>query len=313
MKYRMSLVVFMAAVMGLALTATVEAQLRGVRQSVPYDVHRPIVGQRMGAVVGPGPGVLAPGEAGFGVNARAGGGMRQMPTSQLRFVGPEEMTVHWDVFMPGSFDSEGKLCPFSQNFLQGAIYRLRLTNIPARPEKVYYPTIEVASTMARSQAFLAHNSIPVELTDNDFDQVDSGNFVTKVIYLPDPEFQGLAMAGVGTLVNTQLEPGADPITEADNRGSILAIIRLGNKDLSEPDVADGAMTGMLGGMSGGMPGPAGGGVYAGAPQNYISGVNAPEFGIPRTQTNAGVNGPVYLPSAGVSPQGVIPRPRQIME
>jgi hypothetical protein len=242
----MSLVVFMTAVMGFIMTATVEAQMKVLRQNMPFEAQRPVLGQRMGAVVGPGSGVLAPGKAGHGVNSRAGGGMRQMPTSQLRFMGPEEMMVHWDVFMPGSFDSEGKITPFSQNFVQGAIYRLRLTNVPARPEKVYYPTIEVAATMARSQAFLAHNSIPVEFTDNDFDQVDSGNFVTKVIYLPDPEFQGLAMAGVGTLVNTQLEPGADPITEADNRGSILAIIRLGNKDLSEPDVMDGGMMGMPG-------------------------------------------------------------------
>jgi hypothetical protein len=229
-----------------------------------------------------------------------------MPTSQLRFLGPEEMTVFWDVFVPGTFDSEGKISPFSQNFLQGAIYRLKLVNIPARPEKVYYPTIEVAATMARSQAFLAHNSIPVEFTDNDFDQVDSGNFVTKVIYLPDPEFQGLAMAGVGTLVNTQLEPGADPITEADNRGSILAIIRLGNKDLSEPDAAGFGMMGM--------PGPAGYGVSGSAPQNYISGVNAPDFGYPRTKTNAGVNGPAYIPTAGSrGGQGIIPRPQQIID
>ena len=307
MKYRISLVVFIAAVMGLhlALTSTVEAQLRGPFQTVPYDVQRPVFGPRMGAVVGPGPGVLAPGEAGYGANPRGGnGGPRQTPTSQLRFMGPEEMTVNWDVFVAGAFDSDAKICPFSQNFLQGAIYRLRLSNIPARPDKVYYPTIEVAGTMARSQAFLAHNSIPLEFTDNDFDQVDSGNFVTKVIYLPDPEFQGLAMAGVGTLVNTQLEPGADPITEADNRGSILAIIRLGNKDLSEPDVADGMM---------GMPGAAGAGMY-GPPQNYISGVNAPNFGYPRTQTNAGVNGPAYIPTAG-SRGAVVPnlRPLQVVE
>ena len=274
--------------------------MRGLFQTVPYDVQRPVFGPRMGAVVGPGPGVLAPGEAG----ARAGfGGQRQMATSQLRFMGPEEMAVNWDVFVPGTFDSDSKICPFSQNFMQGAIYRLRLSNIPARPEKVYYPTIEVAATMARSQAFLAHNSIPMEFTDNDFDQVDSGNFVTKVIYLPDPEFQGLAMAGVGTLVNTQLEPGADPITEADNRGSILAIIRLGNKDLSEPDNADGMM---------GMPGPAGAGMN-GAPQNYISGVNAPEFGYPRTQTNAGVNGPAYIPTGGSRIGVPNLRPLQIVE
>ena len=81
---------------------------------------------------------------------------------------------------------------------------------------------------------LAHNAIPVQLTDEDFDQVLSGNFVTKVIYLPDAEFQELALAGVETLVSTRLDPGVDPIVEADRRGSILAIIRIGNKDLQIP-------------------------------------------------------------------------------
>ena len=52
-----------------------------------------------------------------------------------------------------------------------------------------------------------------------------------MIYLPDPEFQELALAGVETLVSTRLDPGVDPIVEADRRGAILAIIRLGNKDL----------------------------------------------------------------------------------
>ena len=62
----------------------------------------------------------------------------------------------------------------------------------------------------------------------------TGNFVTKVIYLPDPEFQELALAGVGELVSTRLDPGIDPIVEADRRGSILSIIRVGNKDLEIP-------------------------------------------------------------------------------
>jgi len=67
-------------------------------------------------------------------------------------------------------------------------------------------------------------------------------------------------------------------------------------------------------MMGGMPGPAGVGVHGTAPQNYISGVNAPEFGVPRTRTNVGINGPAYLPSAGrsniVNPA---PRAQQIMQ
>ena len=39
------------------------------------------------------------------------------------------------------------------------------------------------------------------------------------------------MAGIDTLVSTRLDPGIDPIVEADRRGSILAIIRLGDKDI----------------------------------------------------------------------------------
>src|SRR5262249_336178 len=94
-----------------------------------------------------------------------------------------------------------------------------------------YPTLEVAPVTPRTDAYLAHSPIPVQFTEEDFDQVLSGNFVTKVIYLPDPEFQELALAGVETLVSTRLDPGVDPIPEADRRGSILAILRMGNKDL----------------------------------------------------------------------------------
>src|SRR5688500_18202463 len=86
--------------------------------------------------------------------------------------------------------------------------------------------------MPRTEAYLAHNSIPVQFTEEDFYQVLSGNFVTKVIYLPDAEFQELAIAGVEPLVSTRLDPGIDPIVEADRRGAIMAIIRLGNKDLA---------------------------------------------------------------------------------
>ena len=179
----------------------------------------------------PGPGVDGPGP----------GVMMYQPmiptppqTSQLAFVGPDGMVVNWDVGMPGAFDSEPLVCPGRYNFPQGAIYRMKLTNIPGRPGVELYPTLEIGPTMPRTQAFLAHNAIPVQFTEEDFDQVLSGNFVTKVIYLPDAEFQELALAGVETLVSTRLDPGMDPIVEADRRGAILGIVRLGNKDLEMP-------------------------------------------------------------------------------
>ena len=115
------------------------------------------------------------------------------------------------------------------NFPQGAVYRLKLTNIPDRPGVEIFPTIEVAPSVPRTEAFLAHNAVRVEFTDEDFVQWMTGKLVTKVIYLPDPEFQEMVLAGVGTLVSTQLEAGVDPIVEARRRGAVLGHCPLGQR------------------------------------------------------------------------------------
>ena len=47
----------------------------------------------------------------------------------------------------------------------------------------------------RTQAFLDHSAVPVQFTEEDFDQVLSGNFVTKVIYLPNPEYPRVGLGG----------------------------------------------------------------------------------------------------------------------
>ena len=222
--------------------------------------------------------------------------------SQVAFVGPDGMLVSWDVAMPGQFDSEPLVCPGRYNFPQGAIYRLKLTNIPSRPGVELYPTMEIGPAMPRTQAFLAHNAMPVQVTDEDFDQVLSGNFVTKVIYLPDPEYQELALAGVETLVSTRLDPGVDPIVEADRRGSIMGVLRLGNKDLEIPsDGGQGAnvmpasfLMGAGGAPSPMSPNPAMSGA-GWVPSNYISGVTGPQYGVPMSGTPTGLPGPPHIP------------------
>jgi hypothetical protein len=219
---------------------------------------------------------------------------------QVVFAGPEGMVINWDVGAPGMFDSEALVVPGRYNFPEGAIYRLKLANIPGRAGVELYPTLEVGPTMPRTAAFLAHNAIPIQITPEDFDQVLSGNFVTKVIYLPDPEFQELAVAGVETLVSTRLDPGVDPIVEADRRGAILAVVRMGNKDLRLPNpVAEAAgvtaagYMGALGpnGCPVALPGAPGGTV----PQNYISGVTGPQWGMPMSGTPIGLPGPPHVP------------------
>jgi hypothetical protein len=255
----------------------------------------------------PGPGVDGPGP---GVMTCAATMPAPALTSQVAFVGPEGMVVAWDVGMPGAFDSAPLVCPGRYNFPQGAIYRLKLTNIPSRPGVELYPTLEVGPAMPRTAAFIAHNAIPVAFTEEDFDQILSGNFVTKVIYLPDPEYQELALAGVETLVSTRLDPGVDPVVEADRRGAILAIVRVGNKDLETPAGAPGpevvqAAYGMNpgfgpAGVPMGAPMGAPGAAYGAGtvPSNYISGVTGAQYGMPISGTPIGLPGPPHVPLGG---------------
>lgn len=247
----------------------------------------------------PGPGVDGPGP---GVMMWAPPAPAPAQADQVAFVRPEGMLITWDVTAPGAFDSEPLVVPGRYNFPEGAIYRLKLTNVPGRPGVELYPTLEIGPTKPRTAAFLAHNAIPVEFTQEDFDQVLSGNFVTKVIYLPDPEFQELALAGVDTLVSTRLDPGVDPIVEADRRGAILAIVRLGNKDLQvhgAGGMPPGMMTGPNGMMMGpnGLPCPAPGApmMAMGGPNGYVSGVTGPQYGMPMTGTPIGLPGPPHVP------------------
>ena len=302
-------------------------------------------------VGGPGPGVISPvsasmpmGPMGGGMGGPGMGGGYCGPggygggpiapcmaigaggTSQIAFLGVEGAEVAWDVGGVCMFDSTPLVMPGRQNFQQGAIYRLKLTNIPDRAGVELYPTLEIAPVTPRTDAYLSHSPIPVQFTDEDLDQVLAGNFVTKVIYLPDPEFQDLALAGVETLVSTRLDPGVDPIAEADRRGSILAILRIGNLDLQLPsgmlamnggvETADyipggsavdpaqygpGCMTCPTGpgGYGGGYMGPQGmpTGAFAPpvTPPHYISGVNGPQYGMPHVGTPIGLPGPPHIP------------------
>ena len=145
----------------------------------------------------------------------------------------------------------------------------------------------------RTRAYLDHNAIPVKFTENDFDQIENGNFVTKVIFLPSQQYQNLALAGgVDTIVNTQLPAGADPIVEAQNRGAILAVVQIGNKDLS----IDGSN--YAGSESAVVPGE----------QIPISGVNVAAWGTPAPQSEKNMTELPTVPEPKPEPFFVPERP-----
>ncbi|MGI9457361.1 MAG: hypothetical protein ACR2NU_12425 [Aeoliella sp.] len=255
-----------------------------------------------------------------------GGGVGMPPTSQVSFLGEEPLQISWDVSGQGCFDSNPLLVPGKQDFSQGAVYRLQVSNLPGRESVSLYPTLEVAPVTPRTDAYLAHAPVPVQFTEEDFDQVLSGNFVTKVIYLPDPEFTEVALAGVETLVSTRLDPGVDPIAEADRRGSILAILRMGNKDLSRNGAYGNGAGGVIPAqyqdgfhqsapemmMPESVPAPAMEGHYMGEyDSSYQEGSIGAEYAGECYGGNCGPSGfamnmPMGAPTVGFAPQGVPP-------
>ncbi len=311
--------------LGTMFLAVVTLAVGCAAPHLPHSGHNLPPAQR---IMAPGPGVgLSPGVMPPPVIPQ-GPPVAAPSLVQVWFSDPESMEIAWDVTPGGNFNSEPLITPGRTNFPQGGIYRLKLTNIRDHVGTELYPTLEIGPTNPRTAAFLAHAAIPVQFTDEDFDQVKAGNLVTKVIYLPDPEFQDLALPGVATLVSTRLDPGENPVVEADRRGSIMAIIRMGNKDLEIPQgggfgvqgvgyqqAAAGAAVGVSAGGAtpaaiGGSalyrgPAPIGGpssmGGLGPAPP-YVAGATAPQYGLPIGPTPIGLPGPPHIPFG--SPAGL---------
>lgn len=285
---------FTMLALAAAATTAQALQVPGFRPGTPVGHNLPPAQMLMEpgpGVGGPGPGVLAARrgpEMGQAMAQYGPFGAVNYQPVQILFDRPELMQVSWDVSGIGRYDSEPLIVPGRQNFSQGGIYRLRVSNIEGRPGLTLYPTLEIGVASPRTAAYLAHSAIPIQFTQEDFDQVAAANFVTKVIYVPDPQFQELALAGVDTIVSTRLDPGVDPITEADRRGAILAILRVGNKALEGAGMDAGLAAGAM---------PFGTGA-TGDTSNYISGVTGPNYGMPWTGTNIGLPGPPHIPLGG---------------
>lgn len=192
-----------------------------------------------GAPYGATPMATPPAGAVAATGALVGGPMNPygMGRTSIRFAGPAGMKVAWYTGAPGggAFGPTMVEAPGRYNFPQGGIYRLKLADFPNRAGLELYPTMEIIPSTLKTATFLAHSAVPINITEEDLEQVLAGNFVVKVLYLPDPAYQDLTAAGPDEVVSSRLEPGVDPVAEAQRRGSVLAIIRIGNIDLEAPN------------------------------------------------------------------------------
>ena len=71
--------------------------------------------------------------------------------------------------------------------LIGAVYRLRVVQIPLNPGLEVYPTLELVNRLYPPRGQERRFAVPIELTQQDLELALQGKFVTRVIYLEDPD------------------------------------------------------------------------------------------------------------------------------
>lgn len=137
--------------------------------------------------------------------------------------------------MEGTFD-EGQDDSAMAGLLIGEVYRLRVSQIPLRPGLEVYPTIEVINRLYPPDGLATRFPIPIQISQEELDLAASGRFVTRVIYLEDPNAALPKREDPDEQRYFDVGPSQDPLKVADQMGRPMAILRMGSR---VPDV-DGA-------------------------------------------------------------------------
>ncbi|MHB8901552.1 MAG: hypothetical protein ACYC6Y_22600 [Thermoguttaceae bacterium] len=126
----------------------------------------------------------------------------------------------------GAF-AQPETAPVRVGLLIGQVYRFRLMNIPLNPGAEIFPTIELVDRVYPPAGLEYRFPIVVELSHDDIMTALSGKFLTKVVYLEDPEAAVPAGHPEGQQPSFDIAPGQNPLEVADEIGRPVAILRMG--------------------------------------------------------------------------------------
>ncbi|MCC7475082.1 MAG: hypothetical protein IT425_06775 [Pirellulales bacterium] len=110
----------------------------------------------------------------------------------------------------------------------GPVYRLRVVDAANSEGMDIFPTLEVIDRTYPPSKLALRYPIPIELTQDEMELAAHGAFVTRVIYVEDPQ-QSLPIARQANGEQPWFEApkGEDPLVTADRHGRPVAILRLG--------------------------------------------------------------------------------------
>ena len=111
----------------------------------------------------------------------------------------------------------------------GYVYRLKVGNIRFREGIEVYPTVEVVDRLYPPPGQEGRFPIPIELTEEELRMAADGKYVTRVIYLEDPQ-RALPVATTPDKQSYfEVGNGEDPLEIADRMGRPMAVLRMGSR------------------------------------------------------------------------------------
>jgi hypothetical protein len=117
--------------------------------------------------------------------------------------------------------------------LIGQVYRVRITEIPRQEGFEVFPTIEVVNRLYPPPGLKNHFPIPVHVTADELELALAGRFVTRVIYLEDPQNALPVQDRDDFQRYWEVRSDEDALKAADRLGKPVAILRMGSR---VPDV-----------------------------------------------------------------------------
>ena len=124
--------------------------------------------------------------------------------------------------------SERLPSPLQAGMLIGCDYRLRITGIPFNPGRELFPTVTLLARTYPPQGRELDFPIIINLTLEDLELALAGRYITRVIYLENPN----TALPIPTSDNEQLShdiQSGDPIAAAATQGLPVAIVRIGGR------------------------------------------------------------------------------------
>jgi hypothetical protein len=112
----------------------------------------------------------------------------------------------------------------------GPVYRFRVTEIPDHPGLEVFPTVEMVDRTYPPPGKALRFPVPIQLTEDELLMAAEGKFVTRIIYIEDPQLAiPIREKQASDTRWIEAAPGSDPLVTADNLGRPIAILRMGGR------------------------------------------------------------------------------------